>query len=65
MMGEMFKSNRRAYIWLLHNVGYEVHFSQIHDKQEIKHIHGLLLERYNRKVRNKLENDKSKIDTGT
>lgn len=57
MMGEMFKSNRRAYIWLLHNVGYEVHFSQIYDKQELKHIHGLLKARYNRKIANKQHNE--------
>lgn len=55
MMSEMFKSNRRAYIWLLYNVGYEVHFSQIYDKRELKHIHTLLKERYDRKQRNKLK----------
>lgn len=53
MMREMFRSNKRAYIWLYYNVGYEVHFSEIHDKTELKRIHALLKERYDRKITSK------------
>lgn len=53
MMRAMFPSNRKAYIWLYHHVGYHAHFSRIHDKKELERIWYILKRRYDRKMFNK------------
>ena len=49
MLNEMFKRRSAQHIWLLKNVGYEVHFSDINKIQELERIHQIIQERYIRK----------------
>lgn len=49
LMREMWKSEKEGKFWLLSQLGYDVHFADINDPRELKHIHSILLARYKRK----------------
>ena len=50
MIDEMWKSETEGRMWLLAQLGYDVHFRDIQNMRELKYIHELLLARYKSKI---------------